>query len=94
MMPAGIEQAVGRTWLGMFGMRQEFGQISSYRTLSGKSLSVRRCVWIVCMFSASHFKCLICVCVVLHEHPVKLKDGGSFRFEEGGDKRQRGQGRE
>lgn len=28
MMPAGIEQTVGRTWLGMFGMRQEFGQIS------------------------------------------------------------------
>lgn len=35
MMPAGIEQAVGWTWLGMFGMRQEFGQISPYRTLSG-----------------------------------------------------------
>lgn len=28
-MPAGIEQTVGRTWPGVFGMRQEFGQISS-----------------------------------------------------------------
>lgn len=35
-MPAGIEQAEGRTWLGMFGIRQEFGQISPYRTPSGR----------------------------------------------------------
>lgn len=28
----------------------------------------------------------LCVCAVLHEHPVKLKDGGSFRFGEGGIK--------
>lgn len=53
MMPAGIEQAVGRTWLGMFGMRQEFGQISPYRTLSGESLCVCWCFCVVCMFRAS-----------------------------------------
>lgn len=33
-MPAGIEQTVGLTWLGMFGMRRELGQICPYRTVS------------------------------------------------------------
>lgn len=33
-MPAGVEQEVGRAWLGIFGMRQEFWHISPYRTLS------------------------------------------------------------
>lgn len=35
MMPAGIEQTVGLTWLGMFGMRRELGQIWPYRIVSG-----------------------------------------------------------
>lgn len=30
-MPAGIEQTVGRTWPGMFGMRQEFPPIGLFR---------------------------------------------------------------
>jgi len=35
MMPVGIVQAVGRTWLRIFGMRQKFGTICPRRALFG-----------------------------------------------------------
>lgn len=70
MMPAGIEQTVGRTWLGMFGMRQEFPPIGLFRGIIMCMLMRLCCVYV----KSTPFKCLICVCVRLRFRMSVLLD--------------------